>query len=85
MEFTLNGKPYNLTAEQVVQSVQGVPPPPVKKYGIKLGRKTFPIKEALSHALGIPPAEFTSQQAYGILQRLGFTIETTPKPSTRAE
>ncbi len=76
LTFTLNGTVHRLTPQQVATSVEGWPPPPVKKYGVRIGRRTFPIKDVLAKALRIPPASFTSQQAYGILMRLGFEIET---------
>jgi hypothetical protein len=74
--FTLYGKQHRLTREQVENSVTGWEPAPIDKYAVKIGRRTFPIKQVFGLTLDIPPAEFTSQQAYGILRRLGFEIET---------
>jgi 5-methylcytosine-specific restriction protein B len=76
LTFTLYGKQCHLTREQVESSVAGWEPGPIDKYFVKIARRSFPIKQVFALALGIPPAEFTSQQAYGILRRLGFQIET---------
>ena len=76
LTFTLYGKQCRLTREQVESSVAGGEPGPIDKYSVKIGRRSFPIKQVFALALGIPPAEFTSQQAYGILRRLGLQIET---------
>lgn len=74
--FTLYGKQHRLTREQVERSVAGWEPATIDKYCVKIGRRSFPIKQVFGLTLDIPPAEFTSQQAYGILRRLGFEIET---------
>ncbi|MGA6972996.1 MAG: hypothetical protein WBY93_15290 [Candidatus Binatus sp.] len=74
--FTLYGKQHRLTRDQVEHSVAGWDPAPIDKYSVRIGRRSFPIKQVFGLTLDIPPAEFTSQQAYGILRRLGFEIET---------
>jgi hypothetical protein len=76
LTFTFYGKQYRLSREQVENSIAGWDPGPIDKYSVKIGRRSFPIKQVFGLVLGIPPAEFTSQQAYGILRRLGFEIET---------
>jgi hypothetical protein len=74
--FTLNGRIYRLTREQVATGVKDVEPTAIDKYSVRIGRRSFPIKQVLGEVLDIPPAGFTSQQAYGILRRLGFEVET---------
>jgi 5-methylcytosine-specific restriction enzyme B len=76
LTFTLYGKQRRLTREQVESCMVGREPEPIDKYFVKINRRSYPIKQVFALALGIPPAEFTSQQAYGILRRLGFQIET---------
>jgi hypothetical protein len=75
MSFKLNGRAYRLTRDRVATSLEGCEPGAIDKYSIRIGRRNFPIKQVLSESLRIPPAGFTSQQAYGILRRLGFEIE----------
>ncbi len=73
--FTLYGKTYTLSRAQVEAAMEGWNPGRIQRYSVKIGRKRMPIKEVLASSIGVPPAEFTSQQAYGILRRLGFEIE----------
>ncbi len=78
LTFTLNGKPYTLSYDQVVEKAAGwTGQTRVDKYFVRIRGKRFPIKPLLAHAIGQPPAEFNSHQAYGILERLGFNIEVT--------
>lgn len=76
ISFKLNGRSYRLTQDRVATRLEGCEPTAIDKYSVRIGRRNFPIKQVLGQALNIPPAGFTSQQAYGILRRLGFEIET---------
>jgi hypothetical protein len=41
---------------------------------VEVGDRRYPLKQAASAGLGVPPVAFTSQQAYGWLSRLGFDV-----------
>jgi hypothetical protein len=75
MDFTLNGKHYRLTPDAVERSVDGWQPSRIQKYSVKIGRRSFPIKQVIGLAIGQRPIEFTAQDAYRILRRLGFQID----------
>jgi len=74
IRFRLNGKNHSLSRQHVEASVEGYDPGVIDKYSVRIGRKRLPIKQVLSLALNVPPAAFTSQQAYALLTRLGFEV-----------
>ena len=41
---------------------------------MEIGGKQFPIKQVVSESLGLLKPAFTTQEAFAILQRLGFEI-----------
>jgi hypothetical protein len=73
--FTLNGRLYRLTRKAVVRSVEGWEPSRIHKYSVRIGRRSFPIKQVLGLAIDTRPIEFTAQDAYRILRRLAFEID----------
>jgi hypothetical protein len=75
ISFVLNGRPHRLSREKVVQSVEGWEPGRIHKYSVRIGRRSFPIKQVLGLVIGVRPIEFTAQDAYRILRRLGFEID----------
>ena len=74
MRFTLGGRSYTLTKAEVEESVEGRNPPRGRRYFVRIGRKLWPIKDALGLAVGDAPANFYTNEAYSTLQDLGFTI-----------
>ena len=73
--FTIAGKSYKLSRAKVINAVKGLKSQRISKYAVKVDSKTFPPKQVLSEALGIPAIAFTTQYAYSILQRLDFEID----------
>lgn len=74
MDFTLRGKPFSLTYEDVVRAMQGVPAEPIKRYVVEVGDRVYPPKQVLARVSGLPPIAFTTQDAYRLLNRLGFSV-----------
>ena len=56
--------------ERVVDEAPDLP----RRYVVEVKRKRYPIKQAASAGLGVPPVAFTSQQAYQWLSRLNFDV-----------
>ena len=73
MDVTLNGKRYAMTKADV-ERVAGATPDAPQRYAVKIKGKQYPIKQAASVGLGVPPVAFTSQQAYRWLSKLGFDV-----------
>jgi serine/threonine protein kinase len=74
MRFTLNGKQYELTANEVRYRLRDVQPEVIQAYGVRVGSRLYPVKQAFQTATGIPRAEFTTQIARRHLAALGFEI-----------
>ncbi len=73
--FTVGGRSFELSYEDVVKSLRGVQPETVQKYYVEVGNTKYPIKQAFAVPTGISLAGFTSQYAYRILQSVGFEIK----------
>ena len=78
MRTTILGKSYKITKVDIEQSLRDIEPEEGKaKYFVEIGGKKYPIKQVLSQTLNLAKVAFTSQQAFGILTRLGFKITDT--------
>ena len=73
--FTVGGRSFELSYEDVVKALRGVKPKAVQKYYIEVGNTKYPIKQAFAAGTCISLAGFTSQQAYRILRSVGFEIK----------
>ena len=73
IDVTLNGKRYSMTKADVERVADQAPESP-RRYAVKVKRRRYPIKQAASAGLDVPPVAFTSQQAYQWLSRLGFDV-----------
>ncbi|MCL5116955.1 MAG: hypothetical protein M1272_07380 [Firmicutes bacterium] len=74
MNFTLRGKSFSLTYEQVVSVMRSVPADEINRYCVEVGDRIYPPKQVLARSTGLPPIAFTTQDAYRILNRLGFSV-----------
>ena len=75
MRTTILGRSYNITKADIEQNLRDIEPEEGKaKYFVEIGGKKYPIKQALSQTLNLAKVAFTSQQAFGILHKLGFKI-----------
>lgn len=75
MRFILRGQVFNLEKDHVLKAVRTHEPGLVRKYGVRLNGKEYPIKQAVGLVTGLPHAEFTAHDAYRILKKLGFEME----------
>ena len=73
MEVVLQGKRYSVTRESV-ERVRDEPPGTAQRYVVRFGNVDYPLKQAASAGLAVPPVAFTSQQAYRWLAKLGFEV-----------
>ena len=73
MKVTLNGQQHEITREGV-ERVANEEPRDFQRYYMMVEGRIYPIKQAASTGIGLPPIAFTSQQAYRWLTKLGFNI-----------
>ena len=80
MDVVLQGKQCSITRESV-ECVRDEPPGIAQRYFVRFGNVDYPLKQAASAGLGVPPVAFTSQQAYRWLVKLGFEVLDLKQPS----
>lgn len=79
MDFTLRGNPFSLTYEAVIAAMRDVPAEPINRYVVEVGDRVYPPKQVLARSTGLPPIAFTTQDAYRLLNRLGFSVAPVEK------
>jgi hypothetical protein len=83
MRFTLNGRSYNLTADDVRRRLRDIQPEPVRRLGVRVDATVYPVRQAFEAATGIQRAEFNPHTARRHLAALGF--EVVGEPTSRDE
>lgn len=77
MQITISGKQYHIERRDVLtatKSVMPTVPDSRNKYFVRLHDRSYPIKQVLHLVTGLPVADFISDDAYRVLNRLGFEI-----------
>jgi hypothetical protein len=74
VRFTISGKHFNLSRDQVEKALSGVRPEPTKLHAVQVGRHLFPVKQALSQVTGLDRLDFQSMDARRVFRRLGFKL-----------
>jgi len=74
VEITIRGKVYQVTSEQIIDTMKEVEPNMIQTYYVLIEKKHFPVKQVIRIVLGIPLIAFTSLDAYRLLDKLGFEI-----------
>lgn len=72
--FTHGGKIYALTKDQVVQSLIGVSPEPIRAHWVDVNGTHYPVKQAFAKATKLDRLDFATNQARNHLRRLGFAV-----------
>lgn len=78
MKFTMGGREFDLTPEQVRERMRGVPAEPIRTHRVVIDGTTFPPKQVIDACLGFPRTSFTTMEAQRVLNRLGFRGPGTP-------
>jgi 5-methylcytosine-specific restriction protein B len=79
VEITIAGTNYRIDRVRFEARLTGVDPEQTtrkNKYFVWVGGRRYPAKQAVAVGLGAPLAVFQSQQAYHILRRLGYEVES---------
>jgi 5-methylcytosine-specific restriction protein B len=76
LTFTLRGRTFEKSSEDFVKAVKSLAPSRIQKYSTLIGGKRYPIRQVLAAATKLPAIAITSQDAYRVLERFGFTVDT---------
>lgn len=77
MDFTINGKGYTLTKEQIEDRMKDVEPAAGRsgrRHFVDIGDQEFPVTQVLPTVLGLSKADLTTFRSRNILKRLGFRV-----------
>jgi hypothetical protein len=72
--FTLRGKTFEKRKEDFVRAMQGREPGRIQKYSTVVSGKRYPIRQVLAAVTKLPTIAITSQDAYRVLEKFGFTV-----------
>jgi len=74
--FTLRGKSFERRREDFVRALKGVKPGRIQKYSVLVAGTRYPIRQVLAAVTGLPAIAITSQDAYRVLDRFGFSVDS---------
>jgi predicted HicB family RNase H-like nuclease len=76
IRFTLRGKTFEKESHDFIEAIAGQLPSRIQTYSTTINGRRYPIRQVVACATGLPAIAITSQDAYRILERFGFAIET---------
>ncbi len=74
--FTLRGKSFEKCSEDFLKATKTLEPGRVQKYSTVIHGKRYPIRQVLAAVTKLPAIAITSQDAYRILEKFGFSVDT---------
>ena len=74
LQVTNRGKVFNLSRAGIEASLLNVTPQRVTKYGVEIHGQEYSVLQVLATATETPKIEWSTVNAYRILQKLGFEI-----------
>ena len=74
--FTLRGKTFEKCKNDFINAAKVLKPGRVKKYSTVVNSKRYPIRQVLAAVTKLPSIAITSQDAYRVLEKVGFTVDT---------
>ena len=74
MRVKANGNIYCIDQQTVENRLQGVQPNQGSKYFVEVAGASFPIRQALAAALGVPAIALSTNHCYAVLSKIGFKI-----------
>jgi hypothetical protein len=76
LTFTLRGRTFEKSSEDFAKAIKGLEPGRIQKYSTLINGKRYPIRQVLAAVTKLPPIAITSQDAYRVLEKLGFSVDT---------
>lgn len=75
--FTVRGKVFNKQPSDFRAAVTNLQPGRIYKYSTVIGGRRYPIRQVLAAVTGLEAIAITSQDAYRILQKFGFSVDVS--------
>jgi hypothetical protein len=75
MRFTIKGKEFDITTQEIVAAIKGNEPRLIKKSYVEIEGTRYPIKQVVELVTGLNPIAFTSMYANDILSKMGFKVK----------
>lgn len=73
--FTLRRKTFEKRKEDFAKAAKGLEPGRIQKYSVLISGKRYPIRQVLAAVTGLPAIAITSQDAFRVLERFGFSVD----------
>jgi hypothetical protein len=83
LRFTLRRKTFEKEMQDFIAAMAGKVPSRVQRYSTNIGGERYPIRQVVACATGLPSIAITSQDAYRILEKFGFEIESHEDATAR--
>lgn len=74
ISFTLAGRQFDLSEEDVRTSVAQHRPESIDQYWVEIDGTRWPVKQVMALVTGLGRSDFQSQNSRRLLAKLGFTI-----------
>ena len=74
--FTLRGKTFEKRKDDFIKAMKSLEPGRVQKYSAIVSGKRYPIRQVLAAVTKLPAIAITSQDAYRVLEKFGFSVDT---------
>jgi hypothetical protein len=71
----VRGKTFEKRKDDFVKAMKGIEPGRIQKYSALVGGKRYPIRQVLATVTNLPAIAITSQDAYRVLEKIGFPVE----------
>jgi hypothetical protein len=76
LRFTLRGKTFEKERHDFIEAIVGQMPSRIQTYSTTINGTRYPIRQVVACTTGLPAIAITSQDAYRILEKFGFAVET---------
>ncbi|MDB1086165.1 SCO5918 family protein [Streptomyces sp. ACA25] len=78
MRCIIAAYPFDLTMSEVQQAMSGIKPEPITGVSVRIGRRTYPVKQVGAVVTRQDRRDFTAAEVSRAMTRLGFTILPAP-------
>lgn len=75
IRFTLRGRTFEKEREDFMKAAKPMEPGRIQKYSTIVNGKRYPIRQLVASVTALPAIAITSQDAYRILGKFGFTVD----------
>ncbi|MCZ2527524.1 SCO5918 family protein [Streptomyces sp. HB2AG] len=81
MRCVIAGYSFDLTASEVQQAMSGIKPEPVTGESVRIGRRTYPVKQVGAVVTRQDRRDFSAAEVTRAMRKLGFTCNPAPAPA----